>query len=532
MGILDTQTGRDIMQNIVGTWLAQRRMSRRLHRSFYIAFKKWQSGEAFSLDTLLNDLNTTDQAEILKLNELLVQWGFTTIGAPFNGGIYHVDSVNGSDETGDGTDGNPYASLAFMASSFPKVLDYKTTIKVSGSVAIDEMILHQEIGPEGSLSIVGGDDPTVVTTSQGAGPFTITGVTQTGTPVACNDIAVAETFAVNELYGKWLLFQDGPCQGQAIPIHSNTASNLFTRGGLDGTPAIGNTFLVVTPTTTITCPKWDIEVKGGVFGTTELQSRFNLYNLTIDIQSATYKRGNFRIKNDADSQIAFVTLKASSDQFSNLIIESNLNNSPAYDVGAQYSATTDVTNLQKPTTGENAGLLVWREGFPPATYGFDEVIVRHADDIHSIDCAGRLTVHESIGSLNTFAAGVVRFENGASGGVYIGFISGNSAGAAIWLYHGGSVKAQVNYLQAGQDAFQVDQGMLTVSGNNHGTFTGYGFRFSQGLGYVVTTEDPTSWAGTTGAIYFAGGVGTTAFPAADARVTDAIANFFARIETA
>lgn len=532
MSLTDTQNGRDILQSIIATYLTQRRMSRRLKRSFYVAFKDWEAGNGFSLETLLNSLNDKDQTEIEKLNELLVQFGFSTIGDAFNEGVYVVDAANGSDETGDGSDERPFASLNFLIGpSFPKVINSKIVIKVIGVVNVDEMILHQDIGAGGSLSIVGGSDPTIVTTSQGAGPFTLTGVTQQGTPVAFNDLAVADTFSANELYGKWLLFLDGNCAGEAIPIHANATSNIYTRGGLDGTPAIGDTFRVVTPTDQIICPKWDIEMRGGLFGSASAESRFNIYNLIIDIDSDTYKHDNFRISNGVDSQLSFVTFSSDSDQFSCIQIESNLNNAPAYDTDAVNSSTSQVINQQKPSGANNAGLLVYRTSFPPATYDFSEVIVRNAEIIQAVDCAGRLTIKANVGQLNTIAAGVVRLENGAVSGLYLSYISGDTTGGAVHLYYAGILNAQNNYLQAGQDAFHVIRGNLIVLNNIHGTFTGYGFRFGDGFGYVSCSEDPSGWVGTTGAIYFAAGVGTTAFPAADARVTDTIANFFARIET-
>lgn len=534
MGLLDYQDGRDIVQSLA-CFLSKRRMGRRLHRSFMIAFDAWKNnGGTFSLETMLNELNDTDQGEINQLNQLLIQLGCSTIGSSFNGGSLYVNSDTGSDETGDGTQDNPFATLAFLNGPFfPQYIDWQQRIIIEGNVSADEIVLSQTIGPSGSLSIVGGNDPTTVTTSQGSGPFSVTSITQYGTPVACNNIGVAETFGVNELYGNWILFLTGACAGEAVQIHDNTASNLFTRGGLSAVPAITDTFIIVIPTDAVSCPKWDIQLKGGTFGDTEAKSRFNIYNLGIAIASATYKEENFRIRNTVDSQISFVTFYSADDQFRHLRIESNLNRAGAYDVGAALLATTDVDNLNKPTTSENAGLLVKRGGFPPGTFGFDDVIVGNNARVHSVDTAGRMTVEENIEQLNTCAIGVLRWQNGASGGFYICYISGDSAGPAVDVDFGGSIQSEVNYLKAGLDAFQIVQGMLTVNGNTHGTFTGYGFRFDQGIGYVSTKQDPSSWSGTTGDIWFAGGVGATAFPVAtDARVTDAIANFFARIETA
>lgn len=533
MGLLDFQDGRDIVQGLA-CYLGKRRMSRRLHRSFMIAFNEWKTnGGTFSLETLLNELNDVDQGEVQQINELLVQLGCSTIGAAFNNGIIFVDADNGSDETGDGTESNPFQTLAFMNGPyFPRYIDWSMRIIIIGNVSSDEIVLNQTIGPNGSLSILGSNDPTVINTSQGVGPFSITSVTQIGAPVSNNNIGVAEIFGTNELYGSWILFLDGPCAGDAVQIHKNTASNLYTRGGLSGVPAIGNKFSIVIPTDSIMCPKWDIQLRGGTFGDTDPKSRFNIYNLGISVISATYKSENFRLQNTVDSQISFVNFVSESDQFAHLRIESNLNRASAYDVSAALLGTTDVTNQNKPATSDNAGLLVRRATFPPPIYTFDDVVVRNADEVRTVDTAGRMTVHENIGQLNTCAAGVLKWLNGASGGFYICYISGDDSGPAVDIEFGGSIKSEGNYLQSGQDAFQITQGMLTVNNNTHGTFTGYGFVFGQGIGYV-STNNLGAWSGTTGDIYFAGGVGVTAFPAGtDARVTDAIANFFARIETA
>jgi hypothetical protein len=527
MGILDTQDGRDIIQGL-SCYLAKRRMSKRFHRSFMIAFNSWKETGQFSLETLLNELNLSDQGEINQLNQLLIQLGCSSIGGAFNGGIIQVNSVTGSDETGDGSADRPFASLEFLKGPyFPTVIDDTYTIRIVGSVSASELILNHRIGPNGSLSIVGGSDPTVVTTSQGDGPFAVTGITEIGTPISCNNIQVAETFGVNELYGKFILFKTGDLAGEAISIHENTASNLYTRSGLSASVSIGDTFEIVTPTDSLVCPRIDIGLNGPTYGTSSSLSRFNLYNIDIDIRSATYETDNFRLKCSCDSQISFARI-ISEDEFQFLRLYSNLNISPAYDTTAHMVSTLSINNLNKPTSSYGAGLLSYRTA--GATFGFDEIIVSEQAELSAVDCRGVLSAHGNIDKLDTCAMGTCKFVDGASGGVYVCFISGDSAAFAVNIEHGGSIKIEQCYLKGGLDAFKIKQGILAITGNDHGTFTGYGFRFDRQIGYVVCSEDPSSWSGGTGAIYFAGGVGTTAFPAANARVTDAIANFFARIE--
>lgn len=534
MGILDTQNGRWIMQGLA-CHLSKRRMSRRFKRSFYQAFDAWKQTGTFSLDTLLNNLNDVDQGEISALNQLLIQLGCSQLGSAFNGGILFVDPLNGSDETGDGSSDNPFETLEFLNGPFfPKIIDKKIIIRVAATAPLNmnKILLDHTIGENGCLSLVGNGDPRVIPTSAGSGPFTLTGVTQIGTPVSCNNLQVGVVFGVNELMGKgnWLLFQSGACAGQAIQIHDNTANNIFTRGGLNGVPLIGDTFIVVNPLPIIVCPVWDIQIKGSIHGnTTDELSRFNLLNLQIDLGSASVKRGNFRLKNTVNSEIAFVTLQNASDQFEGVQIESNLNNAPSEDPNAQLSATLDVTNLDKPSGADNAGLLVGRSDFPPPTFGYDCIQMRHAEEIRAVDTPGAVSILADVGQVNTCGMGQLRFENGASGGFYVCYLYG--ANQTVDVEFGGSIKSEVNYLKGGVDAFKIKQGVMSVNGNTHGVYSGYGFRFDQEYGYVCTSQDPAPWAGTTGAIYFAAGIGTTAFPAANTRATDAIGNFFGRIDT-
>ena len=534
MALLDSQSGRDIVQALA-CHVAKGRMSRRLKRAFFIAFDAWKNTSEFSLETFLNELNLTDQTEITQINQLLIQLGCgsAVITTPANGGIFWVDPINGSDETGDGSSTRPFQSLEFMSGPFfPRYIDHKYIVAIKSDVSADAISLDQEIGPNGSLSIVGNGDPTVVTTSQGAGPFTVTGVVPLGFPIAGYEIQVAETFGVDELYGKWLLLKTGGNAGTAVQIHRNTASSLFIREGTN-IPVATDTFQVVTPSVSINCPRWDMQLKGPTHGdANSALSRFNLFNLNIDVSSASVKWENFRLRNSVDTQIAFVTFTSAADQFEHCQIESNLNGSDPYDPNAGLSATLQVANFNHVTGGvDNAGLLVYRTGFPPATFGFDDVQIRHAAMVKSVDTAGRMNVLANFGEIRNCAIGQLRFENGASGGIYKDYISGDSAGPAVEVLFGGSLDIQANYLESGQDAFEIIQARLTVNQNTHGTFSGYGFRFGQRTAYVCTQMDPSGWVGTTGAIYFAGGVGVTAFPAANARATDAIANFFARIDT-
>jgi hypothetical protein len=534
MALFDTVAGREILQGL-SCWLAKRRMSRRFRRSFYRAFDSWKTTGAFSLETLENSLNSVDVAEIQKLNDLLVQLNCSDIGV-FNNGVYHVNPTTGSDETGDGSDARPFASLAFFSSPyFPKYIDQQIRILIDGTVTADELCIDQVIGPNGSLSFVGVGNPVVVATSQGAGPFALTGATSYNAPIAAWEFNVAEVFGVNELYGRWIRFTTGDCAGQCMPIHQNTASGIFTRSGWNGTPAIADEFVVVDIASTIACPRWDIRVNGPTYGNdTTALSRFNMYNLNIDMRSASYQLENFRLKNTTESQISFCRIITDSGQFSAIRLESNLNIRPAADVGAAILASSSVANLDKPTTATNAGLMSYRDNFPPFSAGFSEVLIYGTPIISSVDLAGRLGVYGPFSGLTYVAAGQFRIDDASSGTISLCFFTPvNAATDAIFIRKVATLLVKGNYFAGGGlDIFSIFSGDIEIGENTYAVGNaGHGIRFEQFSARVSTRVSPAALTGATGDIYFAGGVGTTAHPVADAIATDGLGNSFAYIST-
>jgi len=533
MALFDTVAGREILQGL-GCWLAKRRMSRRFHRSFYRAFDTWKNTGAFSLETLENSLNSVDVAEIENLNDLLVQLGCSDIGL-YNGGVYHVNPTTGSDETGDGSDARPFASLAFL-SSFPKYIDQQIRVLIHGSVTADELCFDQTIGPGGSLSIVGVGAPVVQNTSQGAGPFALTGAIPYNAPIAAWEFNVAEIFGVDELYGKWILFLTGDLAGQCMPIHKNTASSIFTRSGWNGTPVVTDTFVVVDIASTIVCPRWNIEIKGPTYGNdSNSLSRFNLYNLNLDLRSASYQWDNFRIRNTVESQISLVRIITDSGQFSAIKLESNLNLFPAADVGAAILASSGVTNIDKSAaTATNAGLMSYRTEYPPFAIGFSEVLIHNNSRINCVDLRGQMGIYGAFQSLNYCAIGFLRLDDTASGRIELCFFTPISAGTdAILVRKAATIEINENYFASpGSDIISTYSGKLVIGENTYAVgYTGYGLRFDRYSTQAVTTVAPAALTGATGDIYFGGGVGATAHPAADAIATDALGNSFAYIST-
>lgn len=531
MALIDTVAGREILQSLA-CWLAKRRGSRRLHRSFYIAFDEWKNTGAFSLETLENSLNAVDVQEVEDLNDLLVQLGCSDIGV-YNGGNYYVNPTTGSDSTGDGSAERPYASLAFLNSPFfPRYIDHEIRILVEGDVSADEIVFDQKLGPGGSLSLIGVGGVVTETTSQGAGPFALTGIITYNTPIACYEFNVAETFGVDELYGKWIYFTTGDFAGQALPIHHNTASSIYTRAGWVGTPNINDQFRVVSIASTITCPKWTIKVDGPDWGASAPLTRFNIWNLNIDLSDSTNYR-SFRIRNTVQSQISLVRLINEGSQFECIRIESDINRYYADDFAAPSLANSNVSNLNTPVgSGTNVGVMSYRTSFPPPTGGFSEVIIGNNAYVKGLDCIGRVGVYDQIQQINTCAIGQLRGYDFSSGGIYVSYVSGISANPAIVFNLSNLWEIDENYLATGSSVITVETGDIVLGQNTYGLgFTDYGISFGQHSARVSTNVSPTLCTGALGDIYFRGGVGVTVYPLSDAIVTDSLGNTFAYILT-
>ena len=83
---------------------------------------------------------------------------------------YYVDSINGSDETGDGTELNPWQSLEKCISSIPSILYHRTNIQLldgeylitsKANMVLTNFIVHQPLIFQGKLNLVDEDITTV-----------------------------------------------------------------------------------------------------------------------------------------------------------------------------------------------------------------------------------------------------------------------------------------------------------------------------------------------------------------------------------
>jgi hypothetical protein len=524
--------------NRVACYLARRRMGRHLHRSFMIAFDEYQETGHFSLETMLNNLNSLNQDEIAEIDYLAGILGCHD--QLWADQIIHVDALNGDDVTGDGTSDQPYASFAFTA-NLPRYVFRNIIILIHGDISIEAMNWDYTIGPLGSITISGYGPPEVVTTSQGAGPFTITNVNVWGAPPAGFEVTINESMAVDELYGKWIRMKTGAAAGVLLPIHLNTIdTKISIRHGFGNNPIIGDTFEVVEPPTTVTCQTWNLECQGpkNILDAHSESSRFCLWNMNIDLTGA-YNEGNqFVCRNSCQTMLSFVSLQYDGTMSNYAKLESELNQYRNYNPNAETLAATDLDNLDFGIGGNKTccGLALKKQGAVPGV-GITELYIQgQSRNIAAIDCRGLVSVRAKMEILQKSAFGIAECADMSSGLFWLNYVSGFAGSASFYMVGGGLWNLGECWFAAGGSVFKINYGTLAITDPGSltigvGAFTNYGFVFGRGNGAVVVNNDPTAITGTLGDIWFAGGVGVTAFPIADAMVTDALGNTFARIFT-
>lgn len=530
--LLSTQSGREFLYKMA-CFLGRERMSRNLRRTFYQAFKAWENTANFSLTNFLGSLNPIVQDEIESLGNLLGAIGCFDGTTSTDMNIF-VNGSTGSDLTGDGSAAFPYQSLAFLSSGhFPHFINHNVRILITGTVTAPALHLEQEIGPAGCLSLIGVGAPTIFDTSVGSGPFSLTGMTAYGSPVAAYKFDFAETFTVEELYGKWIRFETGAVgiRGNVLQCHENEANAIWTRFGYTGTPATGNTISIVEPAATIILPALDLQCSGPTYRDNGYRAaRVNLMNVNIDIRGSVNKYNQVRIRNSCHTNVSFVTLIAEAGQSGYCVLESPLNQYKSWDPDVVTYSGTGITNQDVYySVSTNSGFLLYNTDWPPVSFTPEECrILPGAQDIAGIDSRGRVIASNYFGAIHMSSIGYIQIIEGGSGVLQQCLLSGRTTEATVYMLQGNFLELNINYFKGGKSCIKVRNGDLWLSTNSAGgitEFTDYGLEFSPGQARVFCATDPTPLIGNTGQILFSNAVGApVVWPTAGTIKTDALGN--------
>lgn len=162
--------------------------------------------------------------------------GITT--APIN---LYVDPA-GSDVTGDGTAGKPYATLTKALASIPEKIAHTVHLRYAGGTYTSfPTNLCFELLRTGQLVLECTDEPTVV-----AGPFTMSGVADLNTWSGFDITVAGAGWSVDAYHGKFIKITSGASAGLVLPIHYNSADTISTLTSFYSF-APGDSFNIVEP---------------------------------------------------------------------------------------------------------------------------------------------------------------------------------------------------------------------------------------------------------------------------------------------
>ena len=537
-----TQAGMEILHRVV-CFLGRKFSSRKMETAFWYYFEQWQSTGYFDKAGMLGSMNPLDQDDIESLNTLLASLGcLDTIES--NMTIY-VDPINGSDLTGDGSSDHPYASLDFLKCYTKKInSNFRVLLLNDLDMGIDPLNLDFDICAQGCFSIGGVGAPSVVTTSSGAGPFTVTGVTAFGAPP--NDygyeLQAAVAWAPYELIGKWIRWESGANAGEVYPCHLNDNATLFIRGGLEAVPINGDTFSIIEPAITLSCQTVNIKCSGpdNVLAATQNTARFNVFNLVLDLTGSMppYNTSrNFVLRSDLESQISFVTISTES-KVEPIFIESNLNRYRSCDNDIATYLHASIDNIDgEVAQGSQCGVILHNPD-PGSIYNFNWAIIKGSEFVRCIECYGVIEVTKSNIDLQLCGIGQIRGDGGTCCQLSRCALSASAVDAIKLLYCGEWTiqRLVLSDFSGAQNLLWIIVGVVhlhpsTIDYVPGVAFAGYTVFHNRGNAQIFCDTDPTVISGGTGDIWYSGGVGATAFPAADNMATDNLGNTFSYIST-
>jgi hypothetical protein len=519
-------------------WLAANRASYPFHRSFYLAWNDWKTSGNFDFSAMLNNLNPTVQDDLLQFGALLDELGCCSDSTIENLTIY-VDE-NGSDTDGDGSSDNPFASFAFVE-NLPHNINHIVNIVITSNVVENNpLIFDHNIGYGGAINIIGQGTPNTVTTSLGAGPFTLTGVTAYNTPnTAGFEFTIAGAFGADELYGTFIKFVTGGFTGFACPIAGNDgAGNIYTQHFYTGSPNIGDQFIVIRPTHTFSCPAFDLNCKGPpMLSVFKQQTRFGLYNLEIAMGGgATWQERVFNVRNECHTTISLVRIGHVNLNYP-CALDAPINHDLNYDTANIATlAACGITNLEwDSANGGNVGASIYNSVWPPLPdYSKVEVQIGNcvtdpAKNIAGITGRGKWFLLGQYGVLSGCLAGELVSLYGAAGRISRCLLYGDKshvAAADCFTQESGCNQLHFVYFLGGTNCISVENGDIVLKGCTAGgaaTFTGYGIEFT-GSARVLTTTSPATITGATNDLLFPV-LGAAVHPAVGNQQADLLGNY-------
>lgn len=504
--------------------LLKRRLSRFFKRNLVISYNEWLNGNGFLLEDLLGQLNADHDTEIVNLYRLLgIVGGLPATIMPMT--IY-IDQISGSDDTGDGSQTNPYQSLWFLPAMKSMRIDHRVTICFLTDytdVGLS-IVLNHEFGPNGRFVFSGVGTAQVVES-----PLT---VLATATDVTGLMREIQFTGAVSaDPTSEFIRQVTGNASqiGRASAVFHWAAPNtIYVLADAFPLLAGTDTMAVVRPPITLTL--LDLTLNGrndtGFSATSYSEAHYSIINLRLATSHVNDARDQIVIEGNA-AMFSFVQIEAPNNGTWRVGETASLNDQNNSDVSQAESDVTNISDTGTPANQNIAGVSVQDTG---KTYPF--VVEGHA----------RWVVNQGYLSMKEHSwvekCGAAQFS--AVPSACDGKLVDSLALGTVSVGVGGGVQVKNSRIEINGLMVIGGDNIITIIGcsdlivsrvdNTYSTITGYGVYFS-GSGRVELIDSGAMLTGATNAIYFATvnpGV-AAAIPAAFGWATDSQSSSLKRL---
>lgn len=493
--LLTDDEGRNAIK-VAQQFLLKERLSRFFKRNLALSYEEWKAGGGFNLSTTLDDLNGVNDQEIRELYRLLsVAGGLPSTIADLE---VYIDSVNGSDETGDGSSGNPYASMWFLDNLPSKINHVVDILFTQDYTHTDHINLGFEFGPNGYLNFIGVGTPTILQANL-----------EVDTTTAMDENLAQHTSMYNafgdDYSNEFLMFTENLNAGKAQAIHSfrSTKAVITVLGSFSGIAQHDHADVVQPKiklsALSVTC---DCRVANSYTAILKEEAKLAFFNLRIEVgQSAP--NGNwdgFLVQNSCPMAMSFCQILRSGAAYSlrvRIAQGSELNTQNGREASAAKAASGIQNLVTFGSTLMIAGLTL--------TDNTAEVICEGT--LEHISTRGEIYIHKTA-MLNWVTSGQFIAENA------IAKIQNCLCQGRVATGLGGGIEIDNSKLSIdGFSAINTDN-VFSIYKNSdlilsrcgldstYTTAAAYGIHFS-GIGRVQLDDAGTRLTGSSDAIYFA-----------------------------
>lgn len=336
---------------IAQRFLLQRRLARFFKRNLVISYNEWLKGNGFHVSKLLGELNASHDPEILDLYRLLGLVG--GLPASIQDVDIYVDPDTGSDDTGDGTESKPYATLWFLP-SLPRRIDHTYNILLKEDLTyVGTLMLDFEFGADGYLSFIGVGAPELI-----EGPFEIA-ATDTLEGGFGRYFRMTTPFAL-DYSNEFLMAIDGGSSGQAQAIHSrHAADTVITLADSFNSISVGDNMNVVRPSVTLGVGNLSCNCQNrtGYSDIVRDGGQLSFINLKVQInQGGNVAKDSILINNECSQLMSFVQIIPPNNGSWRVTEKAELNTQSAQVLSASLS-DCGVTNINEYSSSQQlAGL--------------------------------------------------------------------------------------------------------------------------------------------------------------------------------